>query len=670
MKNRLPSYPLMLIDPFFSLWSPADTLNEGDTAFWTGASKRAYGYVQADGVTYRFMGGRGGTALEQTEVTVSALKTTYAFACDAFDLTVDFLSPRDPRDPMLLSMPTALVDVHIAPKKKIKKLTTVIAFDENVCYDTYKDVTGCVLKAGKYRAATMGVKRQMLLSNSQDSVSADWGYVYLAGDDAHYLSASALNAFTDGGALSYADFSDERKFIAAEAQGERARFVAAFDDVASINYFGKILKTTYLTKKTVFDAITETFDRADELMSAERALDDELAARCGGRDAHYRLLCASLRQSVAAHKLVSDGDRLLFISKECHSNGCAATVDVTYPSAPLYLLYNPELLWGMLEPVFDFAAMPVWEFDFAPHDVGTYPLCIGQVYGLKNRKDRFACNHFSIGETEKGRFTHLPYYLYPAGNDVYDFDWQMPVEECSNMIILTCAAQRLAPKTLTAERLETLEKWAGYLVDKGLIPENQLCTDDFAGHLDKNANLSVKAVVGLGAYAALLEQLGDKKQATKYRSIAEDYAARWEKMCYDGRECSPLTMDGRGSYSLKYNLLFDKLLGLQLFSDSVYGAEVKAMLEHSNRYGAPLDERKTYTKSDWLLWMAALSDDESQRKQVYDALDRFLNESPSRVPFSDWYETEAGTMVHFQNRTVQGGIFAAVLADSKILLKK
>ena len=44
-----------------------------------------------------------------------------------------------------------------------------------------------------------------------------------------------------------------------------------------------------------------------------------------------------------------------FVSKECHSNGCAATVDVSYPSIPLFLLYNPELVRGMMRPVFKFA---------------------------------------------------------------------------------------------------------------------------------------------------------------------------------------------------------------------------------------------------------------------------------------------------------------------------
>jgi hypothetical protein len=77
--------------------------------------------------------------------------------------------------------------------------------------------------------------------------------------------------------------------------------------------------------------------------------------------------------------------QLLFISKECFSNGCAATVDVSYPSIPMFLHYNPEFVKGMMRPIFKYAATEEWEFDFAPHDAGQYPLVEGQVYG-KNRE--------------------------------------------------------------------------------------------------------------------------------------------------------------------------------------------------------------------------------------------------------------------------------------------
>ena len=93
------------------------------------------------------------------------------------------------------------------------------------------------------------------------------------------------------------------------------------------------------------------------------------------------LLSLAYRQSVAGHKLVDRHGELLFISKENYSNGCACTVDITYPAMPLYLLYAPQLVRGMLEPIFNMVDEGCWLFEFAPHDAGRYPLLNGQAYG-------------------------------------------------------------------------------------------------------------------------------------------------------------------------------------------------------------------------------------------------------------------------------------------------
>lgn len=534
-------------------------------------------------------------------------------------------------------------------------MTAAVVFDEDMCYDVDRGVKSFVLDGNGYRTAGIGLGRQHILSDSLDSTAPDWGYVYLAGDEAYALGESGFRMFADGKDLQ-SDTATERRYISAVAKGEKARIVVAFDEVAAISYFGKILRGAYLAHNTVFDAISETFANADRMLEAEAELEAEVKRCTNGDPLQSRLMTASLRQVMAAHKLVEDDGRLLFISRECHSNGCAATVDVTYPSAPMFLLFNPDLLWAMMEPIFDFAAMPCWKYDFAPHDVGIYPYCIGQMYGLKHSILR---QNKPYADSE--RCVHLPFFSFPLENPLYDMKDQMAVEESGNMLILIASAVRAGltnwQTKLTTERWATLETWAKYLVDHGLIPSSQLCTDDFAGHLDKNANLSVKAIVGIGAYAALLRDCGRQEEAKKYRETAEKYAAEWVKICYaDGRKYAPLTMDGQGAYSLKYNLLFDKLLELKLFPESVYRAEFEATLSYANRYGAPLDERKTYTKSDWLMWMAALCEDDEARKPIYEALDRYLTETPSRVPYSDWYETETANLLRSATAVCKGAM--------------
>ena len=288
--------------------------------------------------------------------------------------------------------------------------------------------------------------------------------------------------------------------------------------------------------------------------------DAELMAdmvKVGGEDYGY-LTSLVFRQTIAAHKLVADvdGTPMLF-SKENDSNGCIDTVDVTYPSSPFFLLFNPELLKAQLEPLMRYAALPRWRFPFAPHDLGTYPLANGQVYG---------------------------------GGETNEVD-QMPVEESGNLILMIAALERSEGNWDFARRyLPQLTKWAAYLADKGLDPENQLSTDDFAGHLAHNTNLSIKAIEALGAFVEIAKNLGDNDLAERYEKIVRPMPARWEEMARDGDHYK-LAFDQNGTWSQKYNLVWDRILNLHLFPAK----------NHAGRMGVLFRDRWNRTVSPWTI---------------------------------------------------------------------
>ncbi|MEZ5399398.1 MAG: DUF4965 domain-containing protein [Bryobacteraceae bacterium] len=658
---RPPAIPLVAHDPYFSIWSFSDSLTDQPTKHWTGADQPLTGILHIDGASHRFIGSlprRAETipAMKQTAFRLTPTRTTYAFEASGVHLDLTFLTPALPGDLDVLSRPVTylLWSVRATDGRRHRVRLYLDADSRLVNNTSEQQAMWSRHRIGDLEVIRLASLEQNMLAKSGDNLRIDWGHFYLAAPaepgnvrtigatsrsrdawlgtmdlpaDSHDLDVPLQTSRILATAAITADLGD------LGAAPVSSYILAAYDDLYAIEYFRQKLRPWWRRSGHGAEWLLRTAAaQREELEKRTAGFDDELTAalvKSGG--AEYAALCTvAYRQAIAAHKIVADSaGRPLHLSKENFSNGSIGTVDVLYPGAPLFLALSPTLVEGELRPIFEYAASGRWPWPYAPHDLGQYPLANGQGYG--------------------------------GGED--NEDRQMPVEESGNMIITLAALSRAQGNTdLAREYWPIVTRWAEFLRDKGLDPDNQLNTDDFAGHTAHNANLSLKAIVALACYSRMAAELGYSETATAYDKLARGMVTEWMKLADDGDHYR-LTFDRPGSWSQKYNLVWDKILGLKLFPPEVARKEAAYYKTKLKPFGLPLDSRSDYTKLDWILWTATLADSRADFVALSRGAYRFANETPTRVPLSDWYWTTDGKQRGFQARSVVGGLFIKLLAD-------
>ena len=550
----------------------------------------------------------------QKSVDVQATQTRYAFTCGPVDLNITFTAPLLMDDLELLSRPVNYLSYETKSNDG-KKHNVEIYFEASANWalnTPYQKSESEVIERDNLVYLKTGSVEQKVLARKGDDVRIDWGYFYMVAENENVKYAV-----------------EDKKLSLTKSLGNASnasgKIMLGYDDLYSIQYFGENLRPYWnrTNNKTIFDVFAAANAQYKSLLKKCDDFDMQLMkdAREAGGEKYAELCALAYRQAIAAHKLVEapNGD-LLFLSKENFSNGSIGTVDITYPSAPLFLLYNPELVKGLMNHIFYYSESGRWTKPFAAHDVGTYPIANGQTYG-----------------------------------------GDMPIEESGNMLIITAAIAAMEGNAdYAAKHWEVLTTWTDYLVKEGLDPENQLCTDDFAGHFAHNANLSIKAIMGIASYGYLAGMLKKNEIAEKYMSTAKQMAEQWVQMA-DAGDHYRLTFDQQDSWSQKYNLVWDKLMHMGIFPGRVAEKEINYYLTKQNKYGLPLDNRETYTKADWIMWTATLSNDKETFEKFIAPLHKFMNETVIRVPMSDWYWTDKPEQRGFQARSVVGGYFIKML---------
>ncbi|MEI7909455.1 MAG: DUF4965 domain-containing protein [Verrucomicrobiota bacterium] len=647
---RPPAVPLVACNPFLSIWSEADHLNDATTKHWTHRDHSLVSLIRIDGKTYRLMGAdpKPLPPLTQKSVEVLPTRSIYEFEDAGVHVTMTFMQPALPDDLDVFSWPLAYITWNVRSTDGATHQIEI--YDSTSAQLTVNNPAEPVVwshqSVGGLTLLRAGTQAQPVLGSCGDDHRINWGYAYAAAPQA--LAKSAIGAsevlakcFVENGTLPAEEdtrmpraandaqpamaFAFDLGKIAAEAV--QRQVIVAYDEIFAVRYFGKKLLPYWARNGGKIDGLLVAAARDyEKLLPRCERFDKELMAdmtRIGG-EKYAKITALSYRECVAGNGLAADSNKQpLFFTKENTSNGNMATVDVFFPMDPIWILLSPSLAKASLVHVLMYSASPHWKFPNAPHDLGEYPLVFGRDDG---------------GEG-------------------------MPVEESGNMLILCDAiAQAEGNADFVAPWWPQLTQWAHYLEKYGLDPENQLCTDDFMGHLAHNANLSVKAILGLATYADLCRMRGDKANAKRYMDLAKADAQHWMQVAADG-EHYRLAFDKPGTWSQKYNLVWDRLLGLDVFPPSVAQKEVAHYKNVMLRYGVPLDSRTHLTKTDWSIWSATLAENPSDFEGFIAPIFDYLNETSTRDPIADSYETDKVNSGGMHARPVVGGFFIKMLSD-------
>ncbi len=671
---RPPAAPLAVRGPYVSTWLPATVSPATWQEFWQGHTTAMGGIARIDGVSYLFMGDAGiiltvpngnqGTpstvqgferALQQTGLEVTPTRTTFTLEGGGVGLTLDFLSPVEPGDLKRQSIPLSyvLISARSIDGKSHDVQVYADISGEWCSADDSQEITWGPARVS-YNGGTLQTWTVELASQqplTEQNQQAAWGTTvwstpaisglsYQSGQDivvrAQFVNNGVLTNTND---TNYRPIQNDWPVFAFCVDlgqiGGTARSVPLSIGLVrtpAVSYQGQNLQPLWTASFSSWQDMLGFF-HGDLAAAQQRAdsLDAKITseATTAGGTAYAGLCAIALRQAYGGTELVvgPDSQPWAFL-KEISSDGNVSTVDVLFPASPAWIYADPGYLALLLEPLLSYAESGLWPQPFAPHDLGSaYPVASGHNDG--------------------------------GGEN-------MPVEETGNMLIMAAAYIQQAPgpgAAFATAHYTIFKQWADYLTANLPDPGYQNQTDDFAGSIAHSVNLALKGIIAVAAMSKIAAVAGHAADAASYRAQAQQFISYWVTHAQDPSAAHlDLTYNGsdggNGTWGTTYNGFADRLLGTGLIPSSVLAEQSAWYQSVSNLFGLPLQVPHSYAKSDWEMFTAAWLSGYPVSKQLIEQVYTYANTTPSRVPFSDLYDTISGDQVGFQARPVQGGIFA------------
>ncbi|UZJ57069.1 hypothetical protein CBS101457_006389 [Exobasidium rhododendri] len=701
-----PSIPLAVKSPYLSAWGPSGQNpsatppnrvgNQGylagqDSSFWTssygadGEHRMGWtGIIQIDKVSYQWMGDsfgkriRQGKNAKQIAMTYTATRSIFQFEADSVLFNVTFMTPIWPNDYLRQSLPLSYMHFELDRSSAVNRSVQIYTdIDErwttghDYDYERYPSTMQWV--DNNKGSSIYFVQRTNPQALSEYRQRAEWGSsVYAARRRKGMTSRNNNNVvaqieFVDTGNLTYdhnpvggPDNSFAYTINFDGKGGNEGLFAIGHMRTPYVNYIKRTPSSNSTVPKSFLqdrfgywmskypnfsDAVSFFVDDFENALAHCKKLDQQIAvdsqAAVGGGlvgEMYSAITQLSVRQAFGTIEITvpyndtsrsyNTSDTLIFL-KEISSNGDMSTVDVFFPQFPLFSYFNPDLLRDIMKPIFEYTESGLYPNKWCVHDLGVYP----SAFGHNDGKDE-----------------------------------PMQVEESGNMILMTLHWAQLvgkkAAKPFLKQHYKIMQQWAGFLITDSLIPAEQLSTDDFAGQLANQSNLAIKGIQGIAAMGHIATWLNKTEDAKIYKNVSSTYIQAFYGYAINKNDSHvKLSYQDDASWGTLYNLVFDRLLNLQLVAEEIYDKQDAFYPTKLNKYGTPLDSRFSWQKTDWAMFASATAGTPSTRDLWIENLYKFVSDGKTDAPFTDLLETRTGDFpkqpyspsIRFIARPVVGG---------------
>ncbi|KAK0208960.1 hypothetical protein DFS33DRAFT_488996 [Desarmillaria ectypa] len=631
--------PLAVRSPYLQCYADTragNTINNQWPQYWVENRILGWsGWIRIDGSTFQLWG-QSGTATNLTSFEVTPTRTILSIHANTTNVNVTFLSPIEPSNLILQSLPFSYVYIDVESNDG-QEHSIQLYSDISAEWISGDSASLAEWSTTRTNSSTIHqAARQTPLSMQEINSLAEDATVYYAFPISNDATIDTnFRAISDhfvvlGHAVNLNNITSTTSSVVWAIGLVRDPVISRYSTSASSSrssYFW----TAYNTVNDAIDFFLSDFSDAkqraidldNKIMSDTRQISDNYAD----------LVTIAARQALAVDVTVSKDSKgqwntsdIMTFMKDVGNSRRVNPVEILYASFPAYLYFNATWAGYLLEPLLRYQQSSQYTKTYAAPDLGSsYPSAEGN-----------------------------------NGPSIFG-----AIEDSGNMLIMGWAHARFSGDGSMISRYYDLYKqWANYLVSVTLNPNGYTDADGLDNA--NMTNLAIKGIIGIKAMSEISQALGKSQDAETYSSTAKSYVEQWQISAGStGHLLSTYgATAGSSSWSLVYNLFADKLLGTALVDSSIYTNQ-DTFYSHeagtSGVYGIQYDSSVTNeAKSHWTMFAAGASNDTTVRDTLISLVHTKAGSNVSAGVFPLTYNPNNGSTVSGQASPGQGAMFSLI----------